>query len=77
MSDTVNLERSYLQAALSWLDARLEKDVRRWQLAGQDPADRFRGLYVSDTKALDLVRRGVGTQWSTGVELPADEAQTD
>ena len=75
MSETVNLERSYLQAVLSWLDARLEQDVRRWQMAGQDPVDRFRGLYVSDAKALDLVRRGAGTQWGTGMELPADEAK--
>lgn len=75
MPESVNLERAYLQAVLSWLDARLEQDVRRWQIAGQDPADRFRGLYVSDAKALDLVRRGVGTQWGTGVDLPEDEAK--
>ena len=75
MPEAVNLEQAYLQAVLSWLDARLEHDVRRWQIAGQDPADRFRGLYVSDAKALDLVRRGVGTQWGTGVDLPDDEAK--
>jgi Winged helix domain, variant/ATPase family associated with various cellular activities (AAA) len=75
MSGTINLERSYLQAVLSWLDARLEQNVRRWQMAGQDPADRFRGLYVSDAKALEMVRRGAGTQWGTGVELPEDEAK--
>jgi len=70
---TIDLERSYLHAVLAWLDARLELDIRRWQLAGQDPADRFRGLYVSDSKALDLVQRGVGTQTGSGVSLPADQ----
>ena len=70
---TVDLERSYLHAVLAWLDARLELDIRRWQQAGQDPADRFRGLYVSDSKALDLVKRGVGTQTGSGVSLPADQ----
>jgi hypothetical protein len=73
MSQTLDLERTYLQAVLSWLDARLEWDIRRWQLAGQDPADRFRGLYMSDAKALELVQRGVGSQWGTGITLPADE----
>lgn len=73
MIDAVNLEMTYLQAVLSWLDTRLEREVRRWQLAGQDPADRFRGLYISDTEALALTRRGVGTHWGTGVTLPPDE----
>lgn len=75
MPETINLERSYVQAVLSWLDARLERDVRRWQIAGQDPGDRFRGLYVSDAKALELVRRGVGTQWGAGIELPEKETK--
>lgn len=74
MTEVVKLERAYMQAVLSRLDARLEQNVRRWQMAGEDPADRFRGLYVSDAKALNLVRRGVGTQWGAGVELPEGEA---
>jgi len=71
--NSIDLERSYLHAVLAWLDARLEQDVRRWQLAGQDPADRFRGLYVSDSKALDLVQRGAGRHTGSGVSLPADQ----
>ena len=70
---SLDLERSYLQAVLTWLDARLEQDIRRWQLAGQDPADRFRGLYVSDSKVLDLVKRGIATQWGSNIKLPVDE----
>lgn len=72
-ANIIDLERSYLHAVLAWLDARLELDIRRWQLAGQDPADRFRGLYVSDSKALDLVKRGVGTHTGSGITLPADQ----
>mgnify|MGYP002640474707 CR=1 FL=1 len=56
MSSEIGLDQAYLQAALSWLDARLELIVRRWQLAGQDPSDRFRGLHISDEKALELVQ---------------------
>jgi hypothetical protein len=70
---TVSIEREYLKAVLSWLDARLEREVRGWQLAGQDPADRFRGLYVSDAEALAITRRGPGSHWSTGVVLPEEE----
>jgi hypothetical protein len=74
MTESVALERQYLQAVLAWLDARLEYEVRRWQLAGQNPADRFRGLYVADAEALELTRRGAGTHWGTGLVLP-DEVE--
>ncbi len=75
MPPTVNLEMTYLQAILSWLDACLEREVRRWQLAGQDPADRFRGLYISDAEALTITRRGSGTHWGSGITLPPDESR--
>jgi hypothetical protein len=73
MTDTLNLDRDYLQAVLSWLDLRLEREVRRWQTAGQNPADRFRGLHISDEEALALTKLGVGSHWGTGVSLPAEE----
>ena len=72
----VDLNRAYLHAVLSWIDVRLEHEVRRWQLAGQNPTDRFRGLYISDTEALALTQRGVGSHWGTGIRLPEDEART-
>ena len=75
MTQTIDLERQYLHAVLSWLDLRLEQAVRRWQLAGQDPTDRFRGLYISDDEALALARRGVASHWGTGVRLPEETAQ--
>ena len=75
MPPTTDPDKAYLQAALSWLDARLEQDIQRWQLAGQDPNDRFRGLHTSDTQALNLVQRGVGTQWGSGISLPAEEEE--
>jgi hypothetical protein len=60
---TQNLDREleYLQAVLTWLDTRLEWEVRCWQLAGQNPGDRFRGLYISDDEAMALTTRGVAT----------------
>jgi hypothetical protein len=66
-------DRLYLQAALAWLDARLEHEVLRWQAAGQDPADRFRGLHIADDEALALTRRGAGSHWGTGIRLPEAE----
>ncbi len=59
------------RSPLSWLDARLELEVRRWQIAGQNPNDRFRGLYISDTDALALTQRGAG-----GTSLPEEDERT-
>ena len=75
MAQTADFQQEYLEAVLAWLNVRLETEVRRWQLAGQNPADRLRGLYVSDEEALTLAQRSVGTRWSTGVELPGEEEQ--
>lgn len=77
MTETVNVEdiqREYLKAVLSWLDARLEREVYRWQLAGQDPADRFRGLRISDPEALALTRRSPGEHWGSNVTLSEEDA---
>lgn len=74
--ETVEMEeiqREYLNAVLCWLDARLEREVFRWQLAGQDPADRFRGLRISDPEALSLTRRSPGEHWGSSVSLPAED----
>ena len=57
MKKIPDLQRQYLHAALSWLDSRLEEQVRRWQAAGANPADRFRGLYITDEQALALASR--------------------
>jgi hypothetical protein len=62
MNPTPDLERQYLQAVLAWLDVRIEQEVRRWQAAGQNPADRFRGLYITNEQALSLAAgRGPGS----------------
>jgi hypothetical protein len=66
MTQTSDLQRHYLHAALSWLDTRLEQEVCRLQAAGENPADRFRGLYITNDQALALAAR-------RGPELPAAE----
>jgi len=75
MTDHIDLDLRYLQAQLSRLDVLLGREVRRWQLAGQDPHDAFRGLYVSDDQAGALVARPFGTSWGRVVPLPPDEEQ--
>ena len=74
MTDASQFDRRYLEAALSWLDARLERLVLLWQLAGQDPQDRFRGLYISGEQAAALSQRTAGNHWGAGLELPTADA---
>ncbi len=57
------------------LDLLIRSAVRRWQLAGQDFSEKFRGLFISDQTAQDLLDRPIGGNWGTGVLLPEDEQQ--
>lgn len=70
-----DLEYEYLAAVFGYLDALLEEKMLRFQLAGQDPKDRFRGLYLKDADALNTLKLGFGNEWGSEVELPADPAK--
>ncbi|HSR29396.1 MAG TPA: ATP-binding protein [Anaerolineae bacterium] len=63
----------HLQAELTRIDILIQRQVRRWQLAGQDPEDAFRGLHITDTEADALARRPLGTSWGYLVTLAPDE----
>ena len=70
-----DLSLRHLEAELARIDVLIRREVRRWQLAGQDPGDAFRGLYVSDAEADMLVVRPFGSSWGQTVTLQPDEAQ--
>ncbi len=63
----------HLQAELGRIDVLLARQVRRWQRAGQDPLDAFRGLYVSDQEAEHLLKRPLAAHWGETVEDHPDE----
>lgn len=68
-----DLNKAHLISNLAWLDLRLEREVLRWQLAGQDPQDKFRGLHTSIDEALSLTRQPVGSHWGSRINLPDEE----
>ncbi len=70
-----NLDLEYLQAELSRIDVLLQYHMRRWQLAGQDPADAFRGLYISEAEVEALLAHPLGSNWGQTVTLPPAEAE--
>lgn len=71
--DDLNLR--YVYTELQRIDALIQREVRRWQLAGQNPTDDFRGLYLSDGQATALSERPFGTSWGQTAQLPPDEAK--
>src|SRR6185436_11996269 len=73
MAETDNLSLAHLQAELARIDVLIQREVRRWQLAGQDPNDTFRGLRVSDDEALALLERPFGASWGATAELGAEQ----
>jgi hypothetical protein len=71
----LNFDLKYLQAELSRIDLLIQRQVRRWQLAGQDPTDAFRGLHLSDEEAQALVARPFCSNWGELVTLSPEERQ--
>ena len=59
-----DLSLQHLQAELARIDVLIQRQVQRWQLAGQDPGDAFRGLYVSDDEVNGLLARPLGAAWA-------------
>lgn len=75
---SLNLSKAslkHLQLELARIDILIRREVRRWQLANQAPADSFRGFYVSHEDAEALLNRAFATSWGQTVSLPAEEAQ--
>jgi ATP-dependent 26S proteasome regulatory subunit len=70
------LSQQHLLLALARIDVLLRREVQRWQIAGQDPMDDFRGLYVSDAMAAALLNREFGTTWGSSAGLEEQDAQT-
>ncbi len=60
----IELSRQHLLAELARLDLLLQRQIQRWQEAGQDPTDAFRGLYVSDQEASALMARPISSNWA-------------
>jgi hypothetical protein len=73
---SIDLSLQHLEANLAHLDVSIQRAVRRWQLAGQDPSDPFRGLRVSDADAQALLARPLAGHWGQLAELEAAEAAT-
>jgi AAA+ superfamily predicted ATPase len=71
----VDLSLKHLQAELARIDVLIRREVRRWQIAGQDFGDAFRGLKVSDADANALMARPLATSWGHTAALDPLEAQ--
>jgi len=70
-----SLHMRHLFAEIARLDILLQHQVRRWQQAGQDPGDAFRGLHLSDDEAEKLLQRPLAAGWGQAAALPPAEVQ--
>ena len=68
-----DLNFQHLRAELVRIDLLIQRAVRRWQYGGQDAADTFRGLYVSDAEAEQLLHRPFASNWGQTSRLPDQE----
>jgi AAA+ superfamily predicted ATPase len=71
----LDIDLEHIRAELTCIDLLIQREIRRWQLAGQDPADAFRGLYVADAEVKALLDRPLGYSWGQATALEPTEAQ--
>ena len=64
----------HLQAELARIDILIQRQVFHWRMAGQDPQDAFRGLYVSDGEAAALLNRPFAGNWGSTALLNETQA---
>ncbi len=62
-----------LQDELGYIDLLIRREVRRWVVAGQDPNDDYRGLYVTQVEAEQLLERPFGVSWGQTIALSPEE----
>lgn len=75
VSTEVDLSLQYLQTELRRIDLLIQRAVRRWQLADQDPLDAFRGLHISAAEADSLLARPFGVHWGAMATESLEEAK--
>jgi len=75
MNEVAWLQLRYLEAEFARLDVLLRREVRKWVLAGQDPNDDYRGMYIAQAEAEALLDRPFGVSWGQWVALPTEEAE--
>jgi len=69
-----DLSLQHIQLELARLDVLIRQEVRRWQLAGQNPHDAFRGFYTANEEIGGMASRPFGTSWGQMVTLSAEES---
>jgi hypothetical protein len=73
-----DLNLRHLEAELARIDVMLRRRLAAWRAAGRDPADAFRGLYVTACEAGALAARplGAGCAWLASLH-PEEECAWD
>lgn len=73
IEDEVSLQHLY--AELARIDVMIRREVWRWQLAGQDSSDVFRGLHISDELADALIARPLCENWGQAANSDPETTQ--
>ncbi len=71
--DSQRLQLHHLHAEFARVDVLIRREVRRWVVAGQDPNDDYRGMYIAQVEAEALLERPFGTSWGQWITLPTEE----
>lgn len=70
-----HLDIHYLHLNLLKIDLLIREAIRRWEMAGQNFLDKFRGLFISAETIQELLKQPIGGNWGAISSLPDEEVQ--
>ena len=59
----------HIKLELTRIDVLIQREVQRWQQAGQDTGDSYRGLYVTDNEVDHLLKQPFGFNWGQSTNM--------
>jgi DNA polymerase III delta prime subunit len=71
----MDLNTTFLEVEIQRIDILIQRALRLWRLAGNNPEDQFLGLYISNEEAAALAGRANGRHWGSTTKLPGEDEQ--
>jgi hypothetical protein len=65
----------YITCELARVGVIIQRAVQRWQQAGQNPKEPFRGLFISKEEAAHLARQPLAGSWGSAAALSAKDEE--
>ncbi len=75
IENLMHINFQYLHLYLLKIDLHIREAIRRWELAGLNFSENFRGLFISEGTIQKVLEQPIGGNWGSISSLPEEEIQ--